>query len=100
MLKRIGLNVGPFYTAVRQAAILTSEESRGVDFTFGPGSLVLTGRAAEAGQSRIELPIAYEGPEIGITLDPRYVNDFLKVLDNDQDAHARTQGRRELRRSA
>lgn len=82
--QRIGLNVGPFYTAVRQAAILTSEESRGVDFTFAPGSLVLTGRAAEAGQSRIELPIAYEGPEIGITLDPRYMNDFLKVLDADK----------------
>jgi DNA polymerase-3 subunit beta len=82
--QRIALTVGPFFGAVRQAAILTSEESRGVDFTFSPGNLVLTGRAAEAGQSRIELPLAYEGAELGITLDPRYVNDFLKVLDPDK----------------
>jgi DNA polymerase-3 subunit beta len=82
--QRIALTVGPFFAAVRQAAILTSEESRGVDFTFSPGNLVLTGRAAEAGQSRIELPLAYEGPELGITLDPRYVNDFLKVLEPEK----------------
>ena len=59
---KIELTVGPFYSAVRQAAIVTSEESRGVDFTFERGTLVLSGRAAEVGQSRVELPIAYDGP--------------------------------------
>jgi DNA polymerase-3 subunit beta len=75
------LAVGPFYSAVRQAAIVTSEESRGVDFTFGEGKVVLAGRAAEHGQSRVEVPIAYDGQPLSISLDPRYVNDFLKVLD-------------------
>jgi DNA polymerase-3 subunit beta len=79
--QRIELTVGPFHAAVRQAAIVTSEESRGVDFAFEPGTLVLKGRAAEAGQSRVELPIAYDGRELTITLDPRYVSDFLRVLD-------------------
>ncbi len=81
---KIELAVGPFYSAVRQAAIVTSEESRGVDFTFGDGTLVLSGRAAEVGQSRVELPIAYGGPAISITLDPRFVSDFLKVLDPEK----------------
>ena len=78
---KIELAVGPLHSAVRQAMIVTSEESRGVDFTFKDGSLVLSGRAAELGQSRVELPVAYDGPEVSIKLDPRYVNDFLKVLD-------------------
>lgn len=81
---KIDLVVGPLYSAVRQAAILTSDESRGVDFTFADGKLTLSGRAAELGQSRVELPIPYEGRELTITLDPRYVNDFLKVLDGDR----------------
>ena len=81
---RIDLTVGPLYSAVRQAAIVTSEESRGVDFNFEAGSLVLSGRAAELGQSRIELPIAYDGSPTSITLDPRYVSDFLKVLDPEK----------------
>jgi DNA polymerase-3 subunit beta len=81
---RVELTVGPLYSAVRQAAIVTSEESRGVDFSFAGGMLVLSGRAAERGQSRIEMPIAYDGPELSITLDPRYVSDFLRVLDPEK----------------
>jgi DNA polymerase III subunit beta len=81
---KIDLSVGPVYSAVRQAAIVTSEESRGVDFTFGEGSLVLSGQTAEVGQSRVELPIAYDGQPIAITLDPRFVSDFLKVLDAEK----------------
>jgi DNA polymerase-3 subunit beta len=46
--------------------------------------LELSGRAAEVGQSRVELPIAYDGAEVAICLDPRYVSDFLKVLDPEK----------------
>lgn len=80
----IDLAAGGTLSAVRQAAIVTSEESRGVDFTFGDGMLVLSGRAAEVGQSRIELPIGYDGQELTLTLDPRFVADFLKVLDAER----------------
>jgi DNA polymerase-3 subunit beta len=83
MLK-VELTVGPFHTAVRQAAIVTSEERRGVDFTFCDGRLILSGHGAEFGESRVELPIAYEGAEIPVKLDPRYVADFLRVLDPDR----------------
>ncbi|HWB01313.1 MAG TPA: DNA polymerase III subunit beta [Pirellulales bacterium] len=82
--QKIEMVVGPLHTAVRQAAIVTSDESRGVDFTFGEGKVVLAGRAAEMGQSRIELPIAYDGPQLSIMLDPRFLNDFLRVLDADR----------------
>ena len=37
-MPRVELPVGPFYSAVRQAAIVTSEERRGVDFQFGDGT--------------------------------------------------------------
>jgi DNA polymerase-3 subunit beta len=78
---RIELVVGPLLSAVRQAAIVTDNDSRGVDFAFQAGSLVLQARAAGTGQSRVELPVAYDGPPLGVTLDPRFVADFLKVLD-------------------
>ena len=81
---KIEMIVGPFYAAVRQARIVTSEESKGVDFTFHNGMVVLAGHAAELGESHIELPIAYEGAEVGIALDPSYVIDFLKVLDAEK----------------
>lgn len=81
---RIEMAVGPFYGAVRQAAIVSSEEHRGVDFSFGDGKVTLSCRGAELGESHVELPISYDGAEKAIMLDPRFVSDFLKVLDADK----------------
>ena len=46
--------------------------------------MALAGQAAEIGQANVELPISYDGPEIIIKLDPRYMIDFLKVLDAEK----------------
>ncbi len=83
-MAKIDLTVGPFHAAVRQAMIVTSEERRGVIFTFGGGKVLLAGHGAELGESHIELPVAYDGADIGITLDPRFMSDFLKVLNAEQ----------------
>ncbi|REJ69378.1 MAG: DNA polymerase III subunit beta [Planctomycetota bacterium] len=80
----IDIPVGAFLSAVRQAAVVTSQESRGIDFTFGSGSVVLAAQTAEIGQSRIEMPIAFDGEPITTVLDPRYMSDFLKVLDPEK----------------
>lgn len=77
----IDMLVSPFYSAVRQAQIVTNEESRGVDFTFDNGVLRLNSVAADIGQSTIEMPISYDGTPITITFDPRYIADFLRILD-------------------
>jgi DNA polymerase III subunit beta len=84
-MAKIDLTVGPFFTAVRQAAIVTSDERRGVDFTFGGGKIVLSGHGAELGESLVEVPIAYDGENKEITLDPRYLSEFLKVLSPEQN---------------
>lgn len=81
---RIQVNVGPLHSAIRQAAVVANNESRGIDFTFGNGTLILSLTAADVGESRIEMPIAYDGEEVTITLDYRYVMDFLKVLDSEK----------------
>jgi len=81
---KIELSAGPFHSAVRQAAIVTTDERRGVDFTFVEGKIVLAGHGAEMGESHVELPIAYEGPEVCVKLDPRFMSEFLKVLELEQ----------------
>lgn len=81
---RIDIPVGPMYSALKQAAIVSNEESRGVDFTFSKGSLVLSTNTAEVGQSRVEMPVPFNEDELTITLDHRYVTDFLKALQPDK----------------
>ena len=81
---RIDVAVGPLYSALRQAAIVASDESRGIDFEFGEGTLILSGATAQIGQARVEFPIAYSGPPVKITLDHRFVSDFLRVLEPER----------------
>lgn len=81
---KVDLSVGPLLAALRQAAIVTTNESRGVDFKFATGTLTLAGRTAEFGQSRIDLPIAYDSDEKLVTLDHRFVADFLQPLDPEK----------------
>ncbi len=76
----IDLVAGAFHSAVRQALIVTNEESRGVDFGFSTGTLTLSSEAADVGNSRIEVPISYDAEDLIIRLDPRFISDFLKVL--------------------
>jgi DNA polymerase-3 subunit beta len=73
--------VGPLYSAVRQSQIVTNKET-GVEFIFADGVLRLSSQAADVGQSKIELPISYDLAKMTLTVDPRYVADFLRVLDD------------------
>ena len=49
---RIPLNVGPFLTAVRQAAIMTDDESKRVNFHFAAKKVTLAAHGAAAGRAR------------------------------------------------
>ena len=80
----ITLPAGQCRAAVGQAATATSADHRGIDFTFGDGKAVLAAHGAETGEARVVLPVAYAGAEVSVTLDARYVNDFLRMLDPDQ----------------
>lgn len=89
---KIELPVGPFYSAVRQAAIVTSEESRGIDFEFEKGTVVLSTQTADVGEARVEMPIAYEGEKINITLDNKFLIDFLRVLAPESNVTLEVEG--------
>jgi DNA polymerase-3 subunit beta len=78
---RIEGNAGAFFSAIRQASIVADPESRGVEFTFANGTLVASAKTADVGQSRVEIPISYDGTPIHITMDSRFVSDFFKVLE-------------------
>ena len=80
----IDLVVGPFYSAVRQAQILTNEDSRGVDFHFAEGTLTLKSEASDVGSSKIELPISYDGEPLTIKFDPRYIAEFLRNFEPEK----------------
>jgi len=72
-------------SAVRRAALLTNEESKGVRMAFGPEGLTLSSRAPEMGEAEVSVEVAeYSGEAIEIGFNPTYVLDALKVVDESQ----------------
>ena len=82
----VSVLAGPLHAAVRQAAIATDNESRGVLCTFSETSLRLEAKTADIGESSVELPVAGDFTDSGsITtqVNSQYVTDFLKVIDTE-----------------
>ncbi len=70
-------------SAVRRAALLTNEESRGVRLAFsGKGKqLELSSRAPEMGEANVKVDLAgYDGDDIEIGFNPQFIVDALKVM--------------------
>ena len=77
---KIPLSVGPFLLAIRQAAVMTDDDSKRVTCHFAKKTLTLQARGADSGSARVELPLDYEGKPIEISFDPRFLLDMLRVM--------------------
>lgn len=85
--KKATFDVPALASAVRRAALLTNEESRGVRMAFDAGdkTLKLSSRAPELGESEVQVDIAgYDGDSIEIGFNPAFISDALKVVSEDQ----------------
>lgn len=82
--KRVDLIAGTFYTAVQQASLTTLLKEPGVVFMFSSGKLELIGVGQEVGESHVKLPISYDYDPVDIKLDPKFVAEFLNVLNPDE----------------
>lgn len=85
--KKATLDVVTVGSAVRRAALLTNEESRGVRMLFSTGDgpkLTLSSRAPEIGESEVNVELkAFEGDEIEVGFNPGFITEALKVIDDD-----------------
>jgi DNA polymerase-3 subunit beta len=73
--------------AVNAAAIVTSEQSKGVSLTWTSSTLVLAGRSSEYGESLCHCPTIAAGTTASTRLDPAYMAQFLSHLPADEEPH-------------
>ncbi len=81
--KKAEVNKYELLSTVRMASFMTSEGYRVVKFVLKKGKLVLVSKAADVGETELEIIANYEGPDFEISFNPDYVLDVLKVSDND-----------------
>jgi DNA polymerase-3 subunit beta len=82
--KKMTAATADFLSAVRRAALLTTEESRGVKMHFSKKGLVLTSRSPEAGEATVNFACKYDGTDIEIGFNPAFLVEALRVVDSDE----------------
>lgn len=81
-----------FFSRVRQAAIMTEDESQRVDMTFEPGRVTMQARGANTGSSEVTLELPeFSGEPVEIAFDPQYLIEFLKAIDPAEPLHMEVQ---------
>jgi DNA polymerase-3 subunit beta len=81
--KKVTFDRDAMTSAVRRAALLTNEESRGVRLRFNgkQKKLELTSRAPEMGEAQVSVDLSgYEGEDIEIGFNPVFLLDVMKVV--------------------
>ncbi len=82
--RKATINTSQFEHRIRQAALLTNEESRSVRLSFQADQLTLTSRTPEAGEAEVTCPISLEGDPVEVGFNPTFLTDALRVIDADE----------------
>lgn len=83
--KKVTFDAAELASAIRQAALLTNEESKGVRMSFADKKLTLTSRAPEMGEAEIHMDLEkYDGDPLEIGFNPGFITDALKVVDGNE----------------
>ncbi len=82
--QKIALPVDAFLARVRQAAIMTDEDSKRVDMVFEPGLVTMRARGSNTGSSEVSLDLPeYDGPKTEIAFDPSFLIEFLRAVESE-----------------
>lgn len=81
----VELDTEEFLSALKRAALLTTEESKGVRFSLAEGELTLSSRAPEQGEASVSIPVQYRGEAMEIGFNPVFLLDVLRVAQGQSE---------------
>lgn len=77
----ITIDRGAFLNAVKRIKLLSNEKTNGVKVNFAETELKISADHPSLGHALETLPVSYDGPEMEIGFNARYMIDSLMVLD-------------------
>lgn len=83
----IPLNTGALLSVTRQAATMMTEDTRGIEYTFGQSKLSAKS-ASKTGRARIEMPVAFD-EKLSTTMAGDLVAEMLGYWPNDTEVSMR-----------
>lgn len=84
--KRVNFIAGELARAIRQASVVATPDKPGVRFFFnGAGIVNISATGESVGDASVDIPVDYDGEEKRLVLDERFLNDFFKNVDPEED---------------
>lgn len=82
--KQAVINVQMLVTALERVAIMVSEKTNIVKFEFSDNKLILSANTPDFGASEDAVDIHYEGEELKIAFNYKYILEAIKNIDADE----------------
>jgi DNA polymerase-3 subunit beta len=70
--------------ALKRVSLLVEQKSRRVYLGVGPGRMSISSEESDIGSAEEEIPCKYDGEEVSIALNYRYIEEPLKVMSSDE----------------
>jgi DNA polymerase-3 subunit beta len=78
--KKVRFKTEAALSAIRRAALLTNEDSKGVKLAVARNQVAFSCRAPEMGDAQVDVAVEYEGEPIEIGFNPQFLTEVLRVL--------------------
>ncbi|AEH44875.1 DNA polymerase III, beta subunit [Thermodesulfatator indicus DSM 15286] len=70
--------------ALKRTSIISAERYRPVAFHLNPGYLTLVAQHPDLGEAREKIPINYEGEEVALNFNAKYLIDALEAMNSEE----------------
>jgi len=71
-------------SSLRRVSLLSNQKSKSVTLTLNPGMLQISSNNPEMGDAKEEIEIRYQGEEIKIGFNAKYLLDILNSFEDDE----------------
>ncbi len=82
--KSITCNTGEIISATRRVALMASDKSNSINYSFSNNKLLITSNIPEVGEAQEEVEINYSGESIITAYNAKYMLDILKNIGSPE----------------
>lgn len=82
--KFVVINKSLFAQAIDRVALLSHETSKAIRLALSPGNMLISSSHPEVGEAKEEIEVDYDGTELNIGFNSKYLSDFLATVTGEE----------------
>jgi DNA polymerase-3 subunit beta len=82
--KKVGLKTARFLQSIRRVSVLASEKTNQIKLTIQRQNIQVSANTPEIGEAKDEFDAVYDGEEVQVAFNGKYLIDILKNIDSEE----------------